>query len=67
MREKEDYRENLMRINEYFPDGEMLNLTQVSKVTGLDRRTLLATWKKDFKKIGKSMFISKCTLARLIS
>ena len=56
-----------MRINEYYPDGEMLNLSQVSKVTGLDRRTVLATWKKDFKKIGKSMFISKCTLARLIS
>lgn len=67
MREKEDYRDNLMRINTYFPEGEMLNLTQVSKVTGLDRRTLLTTWKKEFKKIGKSEYISKCALARLMS
>lgn len=67
MREKVDFRDNLQRINEYFPNKEMLNITDVSKFTGIDRKKIGKDWEKNFAQIGSSKYISKVALARLIS
>lgn len=64
-REKEDYRENLRRLDEKFPDKEFLNIGQISQATGLERRIIKNTWGKNLKTFGKSQLISKVTLARL--
>ena len=66
-RDKEDYRENLRRLDEKFPDKEFLNIGQISQATGLERRIIKNTWGKNLKTFGKSQLISKVTLARLMS
>ena len=67
MREKEGFRENLERIDAAFPDKEMLNVSEVSRYTGLDRGKVSADWHKYFSLMGKSKLMSKVTLARLLS
>lgn len=60
-REKEAYRDNLERINEAYPDRELLSVTDVSKFVGRCR-----DWcKRNYP--FKSNFISKATLARELS
>ena len=39
MRERIDYRNNLERLNELFPETEMLNIKQASRVMGYSRDT----------------------------
>jgi len=39
-REKESYRDNLERICEKCPDKEMLKISDVIRITGLDRSTV---------------------------
>lgn len=63
MREKEDFRNNLVRLDEKFPNKEMLNLTDVSRFLGIDIRTC----KKMIKNKIVNGYISKTTLARIIS
>ena len=67
MKEKEDFRNNLERINEKFPDKEMLTITDVSKFTGIDRKKIGKDWDSGFTSIGKSKYITKVALARLMS
>ena len=67
MREKADYRGNLERLDEKFPNKDLLNATDVARFTGIDRKRVKVIFKKDFKPYGKSELISKATLARLIS
>ena len=67
MSEKTDYRANLEQLNLFFPEKNLLNVADVSKFTGYDRRTVLKVFSSDFKIFGKSKVISKVTLARLIS
>lgn len=68
MREKEDYRAILERINERFPSKDMLNITDMSNFTGIDKRVLKAdaNFSKAFVKVGRSNYLSKATLARLL-
>ena len=62
-REKEDFRENLSRIEAAFPGGEMLNIKQVSEITGYrDYRTIKRRF--EFDRFNR---ISKVKLARLMS
>ena len=62
-REKEDFRENLSRIEAAFPGGEMLSIKQVGEITGYrDYRTIKRRF--DFDKHNR---ISKVKLARLMS
>ena len=67
MREKEGFRENLERINAAFPDKEMLNVSEVSRYIGLDRGKVGADWHEHFCRVGRSKYMSKVTLARLLS
>lgn len=68
MREKEDYRAVLERINDRFPSKDMLNVTDMSKFTGIDKRVLLkdVNFSKSFVTIGRSNYLSKATFARLL-
>lgn len=60
-REKEAYRDNLQRLNDAFPQKEILRRGEVVKFLGIDYRTAekLYTFKE--------CYISKATLARQMS
>lgn len=60
-REKEDYRANLERLNEIYPDHEMLNIDEVTKVMGYGSRN---TTKKYIPFTNR--LVSKATLARIM-
>lgn len=60
-REKESYRDNILRIKEFYPTKEMLNKNEVALFTGLDPRTV----KKIFEFNGA--YISVASLARQMS
>ena len=57
-REKEGFRDNLERLNEYFPNSELLNVSDIVKYTGRDRRVVKELF--PFKK----NYISKVEAAR---
>jgi hypothetical protein len=61
MRVKESYYDNLERLNEKFPNQELLSVMEVARFTGLDYRTV----SKRFAFTDK--YISKAKLARAIS
>ena len=61
-REKECFRDNLVRLDEVFPDKEMLKINDVVSFTGLNYRTV----KKIFP-FGKCNVISKVVMARAMS
>lgn len=67
MREKEDYRANLERLNDIFPDKEILSISETAKFLGLNRQKISQDWKDEFITIGKGKYISKSKIARLIS
>lgn len=59
--EKLAYRDNLERLCEVFPNGEMLNMKQVKEFTGLSYPTVAKMFSF------KNKYISKATLARELS
>lgn len=65
-REYPDYRLNLERLNELYPDKEMLCTSDVAKVFGYSR---IESVRKmvPFRKIGNKFLISKAGLARIMS
>jgi len=67
MSEKADYRANIERLNCVFPDKDLLNITEVAKFTGWDRKKVVAVFGKEFMTFGKSKQITKVRLARLLS
>lgn len=67
MREKADYRNNIEQINLKFPNKDMLNISDVARFTGFDRKKVKSVFGKEFKIYGGSKSISKAALARLIS
>ena len=71
MREKADYRENLRRLDEKFPDSDLLTLRQITEFTGLDGRTAKRVFERELMNAGTtkraSYLIAKTKLARLIS
>lgn len=60
-REKEDYRANLERLNELYPDREMLSITETMKVMGYRTRD---TARKYIPFTNRR--VSKATLARIM-
>ena len=60
--EREGYRDNLARLNEFFPNVEILNVQDLVKFSGRDRRTV----KKLFT-INSSGYISKVEVARQLA
>lgn len=67
MREKEDYRNNMERLNTIFPNKDMLSVTDVSTFTGFDRKKVRQVFGQDFIVLGKRKCMPKVKLARLIS
>lgn len=62
-REKEDYRANLERLNELFPDHEMLSIKETARVMGFQTER---TVKKYVPFKGPGLTISKAALARIM-
>ena len=63
-REKEDFRDNLCRIDARFPEAELLNIKEAASWLGIDPRTVSKIMKG---KILPGNKISKVALARAIS
>lgn len=64
-REKECYRDNLQRIDEKFPDKELLNMKEVAAYLGVSRRTMTRHSKEyGFNERGQ---VTKVKLARALS
>ncbi len=61
-REKEGFRDNLERLDSFFPGQELLNLKDVAKFLGIDPRSA-----KKFFSFSKFNYISKVLLARELS
>ena len=61
-REKPSYRDNLERLDEAFPDKELLTITDVSNFIGICRRVT-----KEMFSFNTYNYISKATLAREMS
>lgn len=61
-REKEDYRANMERLNELFPDHEMLSIKETAGVMGCNEKTV----KKYVQFGGPCRTVSKATLARIM-
>lgn len=60
-REKEDYRANLERLNELYPDHEMLTIVETMKVMGYSSKNTV----KKYVPFTNSR-VSKVTLARIM-
>ena len=60
-REKEGFRDNLERLDQKFPNTELLNVQDLVNFTGRDRRTV-----KDVFPFSKN-YISKVEAARTLS
>ena len=60
-REKEAYRDNLERINERFPEKELLTKTDVATFLGVSTKFVSKYYQF------KNNYISKATLARALS
>ena len=59
-REKELYRENLLRLDNKFPDKEMFNITEVAKYCKLNYATAKNLFfEKNQRFISKTVFASK--------
>ena len=64
-REKESYRDNLARLDESFPDRELLKFPEVVAFLGLDRRLVEKKFGSRFQKIGRNVrIVCKADLAR---
>lgn len=64
-REKESYRDNLERLNERYPDKELLTVTDVANFLGICRQRAKAML--PFKEIGGAPGVTKASLARFLS
>ena len=57
---RDQYRDNMVRLNEVFPDRDVLNLTDISRFTGMTPRTV----RRNYPFSGK--YISKADFSRLM-
>jgi hypothetical protein len=62
-REKEGFRDNMERLNEKYPDHELLTVAEVMEFCGVSRNTV----KRWFKFNPVTKRISKADLARAVS
>jgi hypothetical protein len=65
LRKKEDYRANLERLIEKYPNKEVLTMKEVEVFIGKDRRTILKAMR--FNKIGRDYLMPIMRLARWLS
>lgn len=63
-REKESYRDNLMRLDDLFPGKELLYVSEIQRGLGIPRRQVERIVRG---KLIEGKWISKAALARLIS
>ncbi len=63
-KEKECYRDQLQRLDEKFPDREMINQKELAEFLGCDPKTIRLKYKHLFT---PGLGISKVKVARLIS
>ena len=61
LKDCEGFRVQMERLNEFFPDCELLSVTDVIRFTGRDRRTVVKFF--NFR----NNFISKVEVARTLS
>lgn len=61
MREKADFRDNLVRLDEKFPGRELLRISEVAEFMGVDRRTVQRRYTFD------RCYITKTRLAKEMS
>ncbi len=66
-REKELFRDNLQRLDEQFPNAELLPLLTVAHHLGMDKRTLLDSKGFPARKLGRFWMVSKVALAAWLS
>ncbi len=66
-REKELYRDNLMRLKEIFGDNEFLTLKQASGYLRVDSRTLKNDKNFPTKKIGRMYYVPIVAFASWLS
>ena len=68
-REKESYRDNLERLDLFFPQKELLSPADVSRYLGVDRISAMRMFSFTCRKVGKTNrhHISKAVLARELS
>lgn len=59
--EKPSFRDNLMRIKEFYPNKELLNKKEVAKYCGIDQRTVAKLFEFN------NGYMSVVNLARAIS
>lgn len=64
MREKLDYRDLLERLDNAFPDGELLTRNQLAQFLGVSRQTVRVKYGKAFPPRG---LITKTLAARVLS
>ena len=65
-REKECFRDNLVRLDEKFPDKELLTKADVVEFLGISTATMTRR-SKDYGFTSKSNYVSKVKLARALS
>ena len=63
-REKEGFRDNLVRLDELFPGKEMLYVSEIQRAFGISRRRVE---RMVAPKLIDGKYISKVNLARLMS
>ena len=68
MREKQSYRDNLVLLEQLYPDRATLTMADTAVVLGVDYKTIQRHRPTmPFVRIGRSYLISKADLARYIS
>lgn len=65
-REKECFRDNLVRLDERFPDKELLTKSDVASFLGISSRTLTRR-SEEYGFTSRSNHVSKVKLARALS
>lgn len=65
--EKEDYRSNMERVLEKFPNQEMISLNSVAEWVKIDKRNLMQDKNFPIKKVGGRYFVTVVGLSRWLS
>lgn len=66
-REKELFRENLVRLRELYPDVEVLTMGEVEKLLRMDRRTIIADKNSPVTKVRGRYIVPIIKLASYMS
>ncbi len=67
MREKQDFHENMIRIQDYFGPIQLLPFRKVAEFCGTDYRILQNDKTFPLKKVARRYYVSAVSLARWLS